>query len=97
MSQYTITLSSAEDKALSFVAFSQDDWIQHAVHERCRAAIEEIVAITVQQCLANNVQIPGSKDDIVELAFAQGWVKTGAQREAEFQAEVAARQAQQGA
>jgi len=87
MSTYSITLSTAEDKALSYAAFSQDDWIQNAVHERCRIAIEEIVALTVQQCLANNVQIPGSKDEIVELAFTQGWVKTVVQRQAKYELE----------
>jgi hypothetical protein len=93
MSQYSITLSSAEDKALSYSAFSQDAWIQHSVHERCRVAIEEIVALTVQECLENNVQIPGSKDEIVELAFAQGWVKTAAERQAEAEAARAAERA----
>jgi hypothetical protein len=88
---YIITLTAAEDAALSYAAFSQDDWIQNAVHERCRIAIEEIVALTVQKCLDNNVQLPGTKDAIVALAFERGWVKTAAQRQAEAEAEAAAR------
>jgi hypothetical protein len=92
---YSITLSAAEDKALSYAAFSQQDWIDNAVHERCRIAIEEIVGITVQKCLETGTQIPGSKDAMVELAFAQGWVKTAAQRNAEAEAEAAARLAQE--
>lgn len=91
MSNYTITLSTAEDKALSYAALSQNDWIQNAVHERCRLAIEEIVAVTVQKCLETNTQIPGSKDAMVDLAFEKGWVKTAAQRQAEAEAEAAAR------
>lgn len=83
---YVITLTSAEDAALSYIAMSQQDWMDNAVHERCRIAIEEIVAITVQKCLETNTQIPGSKDEMVELAFAQGWVKTAAQRNAEYEA-----------
>lgn len=83
---FTITLSAAEDKALSAVAMSQNDWIQNAVHERCRIAIEEIVAVTVQKCLETGTQIPGSKDAMVELAFEQGWVKTAAERQAEAEA-----------
>lgn len=81
--QYTITLTQAENDALSFVAYSQQDWIDNAVHERCRIAIEEIVALTVQKCLDTDTQIPGSKDAMVELAFQQGWIKTAAQRQAE--------------
>jgi hypothetical protein len=90
MANYTITLTEAEDKALSYVSLSQDNWIQNAVHERCRIAIEEIVTLTVQKCLDTNTAIPGSKDAMVELAFTKGWVKTAAQRvaEAEAQAEL---------
>jgi hypothetical protein len=86
MTNYTITLTEAENAALSSVALSQDEWIQNAVHERCRIAIEEIVALTVQKCLETNTAIPGSKDAMVDLAFANGWVKTAAQRQAEAEA-----------
>ena len=91
MTQYSITLTTSEDKALSYVAFSQQDWIDNVAHDRCRIAIDEIAKICIEQCLANNIQIPGSKDEMVELAFAQGWVKTAAQRQAEAEAEAAAR------
>lgn len=91
---YTITLTAAEDKALSYAAFSQQDWIDNAVHERCRIAIDEIVQVTVAKCLETGTQIPGSKDEMVDLAFAQGWVKTAADRQAEAEA---AAQAMQGA
>ena len=86
MANYTVTLTEAEDAALSYVALSQQDWIDNAVHERCRIAIDEIVALTVQKCLETSTQIPGSKDEMVELAFDQGWVKTGVQRNAEASA-----------
>lgn len=80
MANYTITLTEAEDKALSYVSLSQDNWIQNAVHERCRVAIEEIVALTVQKCLDTNTAIPGSKDAMVELAFTKGWVISAEER-----------------
>jgi hypothetical protein len=91
MSQYNITLSASEDKALSFAAVSQQDWMDNAVHDRCRIAIDEIAKICVEQCLANNIQIPGSKDAMVDLAFQNGWVITAAQRQAQAEAEAAAR------
>jgi len=86
MTTYTITLSDAEDKALGVVAFSQDDWIQNAVHERCRLAIEEIVASEVQRKLAAGESITGSKDDIVMAAN----VESAAERQARMEAEQAA-------
>jgi hypothetical protein len=81
MATYTITLSDAEDKALGFVAFSQDDWIQNAVHNRCRIAIEEIVAAEVQRLLGEGKTITGSKEDIVMAAQIQ----SAAERNAEAQ------------
>ena len=92
---YQINLTQAEDAALSYIAISPDDWIQNAVHERCRVAIEEIVGIAVQACLQEGIQIPGTKDDIVALAFEKGWVKTAAQRQAEAEAAAAERAAQE--
>ena len=83
---YTITLSVAEDKALSYAAFSQQDWIDNAVHERCRIAIEEIVGIFVQYCLDNNMAMPTSREEMVEAAFDMGIVKTAADRQAEAEA-----------
>jgi hypothetical protein len=77
---YNVLLTEAENKALGYVAFSQQDWIDNMVHERCRIAIEEIVTLTVQKCLENSIQIPGSKDEMVELAFAQGWVELAANK-----------------
>lgn len=63
--QYTITLSDAEDKALSILAFDQNEWIQNVVHDRCRVAIDEIVQIEVQRLLSEGKPIVGSKEDIV--------------------------------
>ena len=83
MATYTITLSDAEDKALGVVAFSQDDWIQNAVHERCRIAMEEIVAAEVQRLLGEGKSITGSKDDIVMAAPIQ----SAAERQAEAEAQ----------
>ena len=80
MVQYTITLTDSENIALSHIALSQQDWIDNAVHERCRIAIEEIVQLTIQKCLENNIQIPGSKDDMVILAFQENWIQTAEQR-----------------
>ena len=87
MTTYTITLTPAEDKALGVAALSQNDWIQNAVHERCRIAIEEIVAAEVQRLLAAGQPITGSKDDIVMAAP----VESAAERQTRMEAEQAAR------
>lgn len=83
--EYKITLTDAEDLALSYAVLSQQDWIDNAIRTRCSVATEEIVAITVQKCLENNIQIPGSKDSMIELAFAQGWVLSAEARNQQSQ------------
>ncbi len=88
--EYTIILTDAEDKALSAVALDQNEWIQNAVHERCRIAIEEIVAAEVQRLLAEGKPITGSKDDIVLAAD----IETAAERQARLEAEFAAQLAE---
>jgi hypothetical protein len=85
--EYIITLTDAEDKALSVVALDQNAWIQNAVHERCRIAIEEIVASEVQRLLSEGKPITGSKDDIVLAANIETAAEQQARREAEFAAE----------
>jgi hypothetical protein len=85
---YTITLSDAQDKALSVVAVDQQDWIENAVFERCRIAIDEIVNAEVQRKLAAGEPITGSKDDIVMAAD----VETAAERNARLEDELAARE-----
>ncbi len=83
MATYTITLSDAEDKALHVVALDAQDWIDNAVHERCRIAMEEIIAAEVQRLLGEGKSITGTKDDIVMAAP----IKSAAERQAEFEAQ----------
>lgn len=81
---YIVTLSDAEDKALHSVALSAQDWIDNAVHERCRIAIEEIVAAEVQRLLAAGQTISGSKEDIVLAAP----IESAAERQNKLEAEL---------
>lgn len=89
---YTIILSDAEDKALGVVSLSQDDWIQNAVHNRCRIAMEEIVNAEVQRKIAAGEPVTGSKEDIVMAAN----VESAAERQARMETEAAELAAQQG-
>ena len=73
---YTITLTDAQDKALSVVALDQQDWIENAVVARCNLAIEDIFMAEVQRITASGGTISGSKEDIVMAAD----VKTAAEQ-----------------
>ena len=76
---YTITLSYAENKALGHVALSQEEWINNAVHERCRIAIDEIVAAEVERITGGGGTLSGTKEDIVMSAP----IKSAQERSAE--------------
>lgn len=86
MADYTVTLTEAEDKALHVVAMSAQEWIDNAVHERCRLAMDEIVNAEIQRKLAAGEAITGSKEEIVMAAN----VESAAERQARLDAELAA-------
>lgn len=73
---YNITLTDAERQALSYAAVDPEEWINNAVKDRARIAIDEIVKIAVDKFLEASETIPGSKDEIVAEAFSRGWVTT---------------------
>jgi hypothetical protein len=81
MTTYTVTFTETEDAAMHYVALSADEWIQNAAHERARLAIDEIVKIAVEKYLELGQSIPGSKEEIVAAAYANGWVKTSTDRD----------------
>jgi hypothetical protein len=80
MITYQIELTETEDKALAYVALSQQDWMDNAVHNRCRKAIDEIVNLAVQKYLELGESIPGDKTAIVNQAYERGWIETASQR-----------------
>lgn len=73
---YTTTLSDAEDKALSYVALSQQTWIDNAIKDRCRKAIDKIATIYIEAKLAAGETISGTKEEMVVAAFNEGIVTT---------------------
>ena len=77
---YTITLSEAQEKSLLTVTQSVQEWIDNAVYERCRVAAGEIAKISLEKSLESSTALPTNLDDIVLLAFSNGWVKTVEQK-----------------
>ena len=86
MANYTVALTDTQDLGLQYAALSVLDWIDNAVTERARIAADEIVQLTVQHCLDNGIQVPATREAIVQYAFDNAIVKTAAQRNAEAQA-----------
>ena len=82
----TIELTDTQFKGLEYVALSPTEWAGNAVTERARIANDEIVQLTVQHCLDNGIQVPATREAIVDYAFDNDIVKTAAVRNAEAEA-----------
>jgi hypothetical protein len=89
MATYTITLSDAEDKALHVVAYDAQKWIDNAIKERCRLAMEEIITTEVKRLLDAGEPIPSSRDEIVLAAPVQSAAERHAENEAAMLAAIA--------
>lgn len=85
--EYTITLTDAENKALAYVAVDPQDWIDNAVKERCRLAMEEIFQAEVQRMLSDPTitEIPADRDAVVLAANIQ----SAAEKQAEIEESIA--------
>ena len=86
MATYTITLTDAEDKALRYVAFDPQDWIDNAVHNRCRQAVDQIYTEEVERMTADPdiTSIPANKDQVVLDADIMSAADRQAQAESEL-------------
>lgn len=83
MPNITITLTDTQLKGLEYAALSPQEWAENAVTERCRIANDEIIQLTVKHCLDSGIQVPPTREDIVQYAFDNGIVQTAAQRQQE--------------
>ena len=83
MKTYTIELNDAEVKAMEYVAFSVQDWVDNALKNRARIAIDEIYNSEVARMTADPdiTSIPADKDKVVLDAD----IKSAVERQAESQ------------
>ena len=67
MKTFTITITDMEEKALSYIMASPEEWTQNAITERARIAIEEIVASETARMIADPsiTTIPATAEEIV--------------------------------
>jgi hypothetical protein len=80
--EYIITLTDAEEKALSYVAYDSQEWIQNAASNRARIAMEEIFQLEVARMLADPTitEIPADREAVVLAAN----VKSAKERQDSF-------------
>ena len=82
MVTFTSTLTDTENKAMEWCSVSVKDWVDNALHNRARIAMEEIVSINLAHCNANGIAIGVGITAQVEQAYNLGIVTTAAARNA---------------
>tara|TARA_Y100000401_G_C8319527_1_gene224464 strand:- start:80 stop:367 length:288 start_codon:yes stop_codon:yes gene_type:complete len=80
MKTITIEIEDHQYKAMEYVAVSPEEWSKNAVKNRCRKAVDEIVNKYTNRALDEGVQIPKSKELIVDDAYERKWVVTAKQQ-----------------
>jgi hypothetical protein len=77
---YTIELTETEKLAMEYIAYDPQNWVENAMKERARLAIEDIVKIAVDKFLEAEQTIPGSREEIVAAAYENNWIQTAKDR-----------------
>jgi hypothetical protein len=86
MQTITIELTDTQYKGLQYAAVSPEDWAENSVTNRARIANDEIIKLYMERALDEGIQMPVTREAIVEDAFARGWVQTAAEANEEAQA-----------
>jgi len=86
MTTYTTTLTAAETKAMEHIAFSVQDWVDNALQNRARIAMDEIYEAEVARMTADPTitSIPADKEQVILDAD----IKSAAQTQEDMLAEM---------
>lgn len=79
---FSVTVSDAEYKSLQYAAADPQDWVENAVTTRCRVGGDDIIALLVAHCNANNVQIATGRDAQITQAYTLEVVQTAQEAQA---------------
>lgn len=72
MTNYTISLTEAEVKALETVMINIQDWASNAVKARSKMAGKAIVNALISHCNANDIAIATGYDAQIDQAYSLG-------------------------
>lgn len=74
----TITLTDTEYKCMEYAAYNVTDWVENATKVRAEKAKKVIIALLVEYCNENDIQIATGEDAQVTQAYTLGVVDTAA-------------------
>ena len=73
---YTITLTSTEQKAMEYITADVDGWITNVATDRARIAVLKIIEKLVVHCNTNGIALAVGQDAQVTQAYDLGVVLT---------------------
>ena len=75
MSDYTITLSSSEEKALKTVMVDIKEWGTNFTKVRAEKATKQITEKLLEHCNANNIALATGAEARIDQAYSLGLVE----------------------
>ena len=79
----TVTLTDTQQKAMDYWMTNTQDFVVNFTHETARRSTDEIVAMLVTHCNANEIAIATGIDAQVDQAYTLNLVNTHEERAAE--------------
>ena len=76
MQNITVSVTDTQMKCLEYAAHTVQDWCDNAIHERARVAQEEIIALLIKHCNANDIAIATGVDAQVAQTYELDVVDT---------------------
>ena len=83
----TIEITDSEYRCLEYAAADVTAFIDNAATFRARVAKDEIIPLLIAHCNENGVTIATGEEAQIEQAYTLKIIKTGAERNAEAEAE----------
>ena len=75
MSDYTITLTSTEEKALKSVMVDINEWATNYTKVRAEKAIVDITTKLLEHCNANSITLATGVDAQIDQAYSLGLIQ----------------------
>lgn len=72
---YLVSLSVIEQLAVDAVTDDAAVWITQLVQKNCQQLVDHLVHDAVDRCLARDLPIPPTKEEIIKLSVTRGWAK----------------------
>ena len=80
MPDITLTLTDSQNDAIAYDAASVSEFLQNYAEHRATIAGDKIIALLVEHCNANDVQLAVGRDAQIAQAYSLNVVQTAAAR-----------------